>query len=299
MKKNAFIFSMVGIIFGFSLLSFAAETNKIVAIVNSDVITEEELDTFVKLASMDSDSDFAGKPPQEIKKALLERMIEDRLILQEAIKLQVKTDEKQIEDRVRNIKERAGGETAFLDALKNEGVSLTELKEKLKNQLLIYTVIQKEVKNKVNVSPQEVTDYFNEHINQFVTPETAVVDSIFVTTKEDLEKAETQLAQGVDFAEVSKAFSKKSNLGNVGRGQLKKELEDFIFSLKVGQCSRPLEVEGGYYIFLVKDKLEAAQKAIDEVKDKIMADLEEQKVRQRLKEWIEELKDRAYISVRE
>ena len=140
--------------------------------------------------------------------------------------------------------------------------------------MLIYTLIQKEVKSKSQVSPKEVTDYFQQHASEFMTPETVVVDSIFVDDKEDLGKVEADLTSGKDFNEVAKAYSKKSSLGNVTRGQLKKNLEDVIFSLDVGQCSKPVEVEDGTYVFSVKEKLAPSEKSIDEVKDKIAVILE-------------------------
>jgi parvulin-like peptidyl-prolyl isomerase len=273
--------------------------DKIVAVVNGDIVTEAELDIFMKMAVMDQDHDLKIDDPKELKKQSLDRLIEDRLILQEAKNKQLKVDDSQIEDRIRDIKRRAGSELAFEEALKNQGITLSDLRERLKNQFLIYSLIQKEVRNKAQVSPKEVTEYFEQHASDFVTPENVVVDSIFVEDKNDLEKVETELGTGKDFNEVARSYSKKSSLGNVTRGQLKKNLEDVIFSLDVGQCSKPVEVEGGYYLFSIKEKLAPSKKTIDEVKDKIAVDLENAKGEKILKEWIEGLKDKAYISIRE
>jgi parvulin-like peptidyl-prolyl isomerase len=273
--------------------------DKIVAVVNGDIVTEAELDIFMKMAVMDQDHDLKIDDPKELKKQSLDRLIEDRLILQEAKNKQLKVDDSQIEDRIRDIKRRAGSELAFEEALKNQGITLSDLRERLKNQFLIYSLIQKQVRNKAQVSPKEVTEYFEQHASDFVTPENVVVDSIFVEDKNDLEKVETELGTGKDFNEVARSYSKKSSLGYVTRGQLKKNLEDVIFSLDVGQCSKPVEVEGGYYLFSIKEKLAPSKKTIDEVKDKIAVDLENAKGEKILKEWIEGLKDKAYISIRE
>ena len=257
--------------------------DKIVAVVNGDIITEEELALFMKMAVMEHDSE----------------LIEDRLILQEAKNKQLKADPTQVEDHIRDIKRRAGSEIAFEEALKTQGVSLSDLREKITNQMLIYNLIQKEVKSRAQVSPKEVTDYFQQHAGEFMTPETVVVDSIFVDNKDDLRKVQADLASGKDFNEVAKSYSKKSSLGNVARGQLKKNLEDVIFSLGAGQCSKPVEVEDGIYLFSVKEKLAPSQKSIDDVRDKIAAVLTDAKIGKDLKEWIEGLKDKAYISIRE
>jgi parvulin-like peptidyl-prolyl isomerase len=277
----------------------AEKTDRIVAIVNGDIITADELDLFVKMSAMDEQGGTKSVDPKELRKQLLDRMIEDRLILQEAKRTQLKIDEGILEERIQGIKEKAGSELAFEQALKSQGVTLTELRQKLKNQLMIYSLIQKEVRSKVHISPKELTDYYEQNQDRFVVPETAVVDSIFVKDKEALKEVQAELDRGKDFSEVSGAFSQKSNLGSVARGQLKKDLEDVIFSLDIGKRSEPIPVEDGYYIFFLKEKHLASRSSIDEVKDKINRELEDVKMEKLLKEWLEELKDKAYISIRE
>ena len=299
MTKRVYFLCLLLALCGRPCFASVEAMDKIVAVVNGDIVTEEELAVFMKMAVMEHDPELKTTDPKEFRKRSLERLIEDRLILQEAKNIQLKIDETQVEDRIHDIKTRAGSEVAFEEALKTQGVTLSDLREKMRNQLLIYTLIQKEVKSKSQVSPKEVTDYFQQHASEFMTPETVVVDSIFVDDKEDLGKVEADLTLGKDFNEVAKAYSKKSSLGNVTRGQLKKNLEDVIFSLDVGQCSKPVEVEDGTYVFSVKEKLAPSEKSIDEVKDKIAVILENVKIEKALKEWIEGLKDKAYISVRE
>jgi len=277
----------------------AEQMDKIVAVVNNDIITEGELVTFMKLAMMEQDSETAGKTQEELRKFCLDRMIEDRLILHEAKDQKVRIDESVIEDRVKDLRERAGGETVFTEVLKAEGLSLSELKKKFRNQFMIYTLIQREVKDKVNISPKEVTDYFNEHQDKYMTPETLEVDSIFVTKKESLKKVEAELASGRGFNEVAKTYSEKAGLDKVSRGQLKKELEDVIFKLKLGEYSKPIEVSDGFYIFLAKRRLPTSRESLENVKDAISAELEQAKTVERLKEWVESLKDKAYISIRD
>jgi peptidyl-prolyl cis-trans isomerase SurA len=276
-----------------------AETfDEIVAIVNGDVITEAELAVSIKLAALDPDSPEA-EDPVERRRMFLERMIEDRLILQEAKRIGLKPDEKMIEERVARIEAQAGSAQAFQEALKAEGISLKELRDKLTNQMLIYFVIQREVRDRVTVSPKEVTDYYYANPEEFMSAESIVVDSIFVNTPQELEQVIAELDGGKDFGVAAKAFSKKSGLGRVTRGQLKKELEDFVFALDVGQCSRPLAWEDGTYLFLVREKTPASQTALEDVKSLISDKLTQQKMQRRLREWVEGLKNTAYISIRD
>ncbi len=290
------LFSILSIpFFGFC----AEKLDKIAAIVNGDVITEEEISMFMRMTDIAENSGLSVDDPKKLRSQILGRMIEDRLILQESLASGFRPDEKVIDDRIREIKERAGSDLAFEMALKQQGYSLSELRKKLTNQLLIYMAIQKEVKSKVLVSPSEVTEYYNSHQDRFISPESVVVNSIFVSDKELLDKVVELLSDGKDFKEVSKEYSQRSNLGTIARGQLKKDLEDIIFSLEPGVVSKPVSVEGGWYILLVKDKHPASRRSLADVKGIISLEIEDQKTQKKLKEWLERLKDKAYISIRE
>lgn len=277
----------------------AEKINRIVGIVNGDVITQDELDMFARMSLLDGEAEPPMKDEEEMYKYFLDRLIEDRLILQEAKKMQVKADEKIIEDRIRDIRFRAGSEMAFQQALASQGISLAELREKLKNQLLIYMIVQKEVTNKVRVSPKEVTEYYDQYKDRFMVPEAVAVQSIFIEDKDILKSVEQKLAEGEDFSALSKTYSKRGDLGTVSRGQLKKDLENFLFVLEAGKPSGPFAFDNGYYVFLVKEKIPAAEKSLDEVKEKVEAMLEAEKSEKLLKSWLEDLKDKAYISIRQ
>ncbi|HAJ56897.1 MAG TPA: hypothetical protein DCL35_03900 [Candidatus Omnitrophica bacterium] len=278
---------------------YAEKLDKIAAIVNGDVITEDEVSTFMKMTDMAEESGLPTSDPKLLRLELLNRMIEDRLILQEAKAIGLKADEKALEGRIKDIKMRAGSELAFDMALKQQGFSLSELKNKLRNQLLIYMAIQRQVKSRVLVSPKEVTDYYEANPGLFVAPESALVDSIFVKDKDTLASVEALLAKGTDFKDVAKELSQRSDLGIVARGQFKKELEDVIFSLEPGKRSKPVEVEGGFYIFLLNELKAASKRPLNDVKDEVTLMLENQKTEKKLKEWLEALKHKAYISIRE
>lgn len=300
MKKNLlFYFLFVFCVMGTNGHVFAENMDRIAAIVNDAVITEAELALFASMTDLGDEGEMSDKDAFNLRKKLLQRMVEDKLILQEAKKLNLVVNERMVEERVEEIKEKAGNQESFDMALEQQGITLNEFREKLRNQLLVYLAIQRIVTDKIKISPREVTDFYQQHEDQFMMPESALVDSIFVEKKETLDEIQEQLKGGRDFNELAEKYSKRANLGLVKRGSLKKDLDDFIFSLKDGQCSLSLEFDGGFYIFLLKEKKEASCKSIKESKSQILMILQNDKTERKLKEWIEELKEKAYISVRE
>ncbi len=277
--------------------AFGQKVDKIVAIVNSDVVTEQDLAVFVKVADvalerMDGD-------PRALRRVFIERLVEDQLILQAAKAQGLKVDEEAIDERIRDLKFRAGSGVAFDQALRSQGLSLTELRAKLREQFLVYAVIQREVRTKVMVTPSEVTDYYQENPSTFSVSESAVVDTVFVEEEGEAAAVREALADGEAFATVFEKHSKRTNLGTVRRGQLKKELEDFIFALEPGVPSQPYRFDEGYYIFLLRRIDPPSRQPLNEVKAEIRKTLESEKFEKAYKEWIEGLKEKAYISIRE
>jgi peptidyl-prolyl cis-trans isomerase SurA len=278
---------------------FGEPVDKIVAIVNGDAITESELDLYMSMINFGQEGDVSGADRQELRKVILKRMIEDRLILQEAKSQDLQIHPKRVQERIDEIKRKAGSEKIFEEALLREGFSYSDLRKKLENQLLIFVMVQKEIRSKVRVSPKEITDFFQEHRDEFMTSESVVLESIFVSDEAVFKKVTEELEAGGPFDEVRRRYSERASLGEVQRGQLKKELDDFVFGLKDGQVSKPFAFDNGHYIFLLKEKTGASAKTIEDVKGKIASELEDQKTNQRLREWLETLKDKAYISIKE
>jgi len=277
--------------------AFGQRIDKIVAIVNSDVVTEQDLDVFMKVAEVSlEDADVDAEAARQL---LIERLVEDHLILQEAKVQQLKVDEEAIDERIRNLKFRAGSGVAFDQALRSQGLSLAELRAKLREQYLVYAVIQREVREKVMVTPREVTDYYQEHTSMFSVPESAVVDTVFVKDQETAAAVREALAKGESFDVVFEKHSQRANLGSVRRGQLKKELEDFVFGLEPGVPSQPYAFDDGYYVFVLRRIEAPTREPLDEVKAEIKKALEAEKFERAYKVWIEGLKQKAYISIRE
>jgi len=276
----------------------AQKVDKIVAIVNSDVVTEQDLIVFMRVADVDYES-ITDADPRALRRLFLEKLVEDMLILQQAKAMQMTVDEGAIDQRIQDMKFRAGSGVAFDQALREEGLSLSELREKLAEQYFVYGVIQREVRTKVMVTPREVTDFYQEHPTRFFVQESAIVDSVFVENEETAETVRAALKNAEAFDMIFKEHSKRANLAAVRREQLKKELEDFVFGLTPGVPSKPYPFDDGYYIFLLRRIEPPARLPLDDVKGQIRAMLENVKFEQAYREWIEGLKEKAYISIRE
>ena len=271
--------------------------DKVVAIINNEAITKAELDSYINLIKLQVGYEGWRQYGMSERKAL-ENLIEDRLVVQEAKRKELEIADRLIESRLEETKSKFGSEFEFSEFLAKQGLSLTELKQRIKEKMLSDKLINIEVRSRIFVSPKEVTEFYQEHINDFYLPERVRLESIFVQDKDLSKQIYERLKEGADFAEFQNKFSEKSSLDLVNRGQLLKEIEDVVFSLDVGEFSKPLEISGGYYIFLAQEKFPPSKKKLIEVQDGIRNILLETRFNTRLKKLIEKLKENSYIVIK-
>lgn len=293
---TAFLFIFI------SACTLFASVNRIVAVVNSDVILQSDVDNFLAFVHMQLSQDVQGKElesqMEEQKRNALGRLIEDRLILQEAFKQKIEVDSKRVQERIDTIRKRFSGRQDFIAALNVQGLTMADLEKRFKEQLMMQDIMEKKVRSNITISPQEITAYYMGHLDEFKDPEGAYLDSIIVENQEKLDQALEQLSNGVDFAVVSQRFSKAPGLGQVWRGQLRPDIEDTVFKLKAGEVSKPITTETGICIFRLKEKIPAREKILSEVEDQIRSTLTYKKTDSTFSKWIGKLKKDAYIEIR-
>ncbi|MBF0531825.1 MAG: peptidyl-prolyl cis-trans isomerase [Candidatus Omnitrophica bacterium] len=284
--------------------------DSIVAVVNDELITAKDVQaylhtTFVNLKAQ-------GVPEQKIQEIMddlktngLSKLIEDRLILSRANKAGLEVRPQLVDQRLDEILKNYPSENVFLEALAANGSSITELRQRLLEQLKIKYIIDHEVKDKIAVNPQEVTDFYLANPALFQTKDKVFVESIFIGKKSDpaaarikIEEAETRIKNGGDFIDVAKAYSELPSIGAVERGQLKPEIEDTFFKLPQGGVSAVTEVEDGFYLFKITAYKPAKLAELKDVKDQITERIYQKKFKEKFTGWLNDLKKNAYLEIK-
>ncbi len=288
-----------------------AMEDAILAVVNNEIITVKDLREY--LASVYLQLSASGKSEEEIQEIIteyekggLDRLIDDKLIITEADRRGVEIRAEAIDEKIAEVKDKFNSEKTFFQALEADGMNITQLRDKFADQLKAKFLIEKEVRSKIFVNPQEVTEYYQTHKDEFVKPDRLDLASIFIPFADDAQAAR-QTAQaaleavrgGRDFASVREEYSQSSDLGLVVKGQLLPEIEEEVFALDKGEVSDSVETGSGIYIFKVKDILPAEQATLEEVKDYIYNKVFDIKYREKLRTWLSELKEDAFIDIKQ
>ena len=276
--------------------------DKIVAIVNSDVITQKDLDDFVNFMRIQLATEYKGEKLeskiQSMKLDLLDKLIEDRLILQKAKKNNIKIDENMVSAKVDEIKKRYASDKEFQNTLYQQGLSQTDIETRVKDQLLMYNIINSQVRSKIVINPGEITDFYQRNTEEFSTPEEREFESVTMNDKDLAKKISTDLKNTQDLKTVAEKYGLPVNSLNAKKGQeLRKDIEEVIFKLKPGDISEPIAVDENFYIFKLVNITGPRQQNLSEVQEKISTFLFEKKLQEELANWLDELKKKAYIKI--
>lgn len=313
---------------GFSL-SARAQTKgtvleEIVARVNNEIITREDLEHARQALESEARDSCAGCSEDKIRglvaekdKDLLRDLIDQSLLAQRAKDdgLNVDTELVKRLDAIRQQNKLASMEALEAEVTKS-GQDYEDFKSQLKDQLLTQELIRKEVGSKIIVSHEEVVKYYNDHKAEFVRPATVVLREVFVSTEGKPEadipalkkKAETirdrVLNNGEDFGEMAKHYSDSSTaqqsgeLGTFQRSQLDPKIADKVFALNRNEMTDVFETKTGFEILQVQERYEAGDQPLDKVEPEISNKLYEAAMEPAMRGYLKTLREDSYVQIK-
>ena len=282
----------------------------IIAIVNNDVITLKDLKDYI--TGIYRQLKVENMPSTEIEEIMatyedkgVNQLVEDKLILAAANEKGLEIRPEIVHKRLKEIRSKYPSEDAFLASLNAQGLSITDLKNKLINQMKARYIVDVEVKQKIFVNPQDVTRYYNGHRSEFTRNTKYSLQSVYVSFDHGKEEARNRaaearakLAAGEDFEKIGKEYSQAPSVGSMEQGQMIPAIEKEVFNLKVDEVSNVVEVENGVYVFRVTGILPGRVETLQESKDKIYNKLYDQEFQKQFKAWIDKLSKKNYVETR-
>lgn len=257
--------------------SFAAQPialDRIVAVVNKNVITEHELNARLQVTLANLKQQGVTPPSEKVlKQQLLDRMITDEVQLQLARDNGVKVDDAQLDAAMNRIADQNKMTLEQLkEAISKEGIVFEKFREDIRREILIDRVRESEVDSRVQVSDAEVDNYLalqGQTTDQTVeyelqniviaVPEQASADEM-AAKQAKAEAALKELKAGKSFAEVAAAYSNANNAMQAGQlgwrqgNRLPDIYLNAISKLDKGQFTGVLKTPNGFHIVLVHDK---------------------------------------------
>lgn len=321
MKKSFFIFLLLlFLLFSVQALtfsiSFAQEkffVDRVLAVVNREVVTWSELYKYMEFISRDEiknlNPDEKFKYFKQREEEFLERLIDTKLQIEEAERYGIFVSDSEIEAAINDIKRKYGlNDKEFEESLKKEGMTLNDYKKMMKEQIIIGRAVNSLVRSKIIITDSETNSYISSHPELSCEEEGYYVSQIFIKmrdnqeqVKDKINEAIKRLIQGESFSKVASQLSEDASArtgGSIGllkRSEISPELSNVFSKMNVGGISEPLVTANGVYIF----KLDGLcfKKNSETLKNYVRTIIEDEKFKKEYRLWIRGLRQRAYIEV--
>ncbi|MBR9690114.1 hypothetical protein GOV08_00330 [Candidatus Woesearchaeota archaeon] len=280
------------------------QKDQVAATVNGEVVTVSKLEEVYSRLPVQTQNVVS-------KNDLLNQMINEKLLAQDAKSKGIDVTNAEVDEFLNNILLQSGlTKEEFYERMALQNITVEMVEEEIYKQLLITKLYQQEILNKVEVSAEDVKEYYDNNLAQFTVGEQVKASHILIchdesslcesnlTKEEALAKANDILSQLNDenFAKLAEENSdgpsgpNGGDLGYFGKGAMVKPFEDAAFALDIGGVSKPVETSFGFHIIKVFEKTEASTKSLEEARVEIEAILLPQKQGNAFKTYLEELK---------
>lgn len=256
---------------------WAAPLDRIIAVVNDEVILESELMDMSQTVRQQLRQREAALPPADIlRKQVLERLIIQRLQLQRADQVGVRVGDDALNAALRQIANNNNMNLRqFRDVLEDDGYDFSQFRETIREEMIITRLRKSEVEDRVVVSEREVDNFLATQTIQSGSEEEYELQHILVSmpdaaspeqvqdAQQRLEKIQSLLSEGGVFSEVAAGYSDGQNAlegGELGwrkQGELPSLFAEVVPQLSVGEVSQPLRSGSGFHLVRLKDKKSA------------------------------------------
>ena len=278
---------MLGLIILFSTQSFSlaySPLDRIVAVVNEDVIMKSELENKIYTINEKMKEQGANTPPESIlKRQVLNNLIQNRIQLQLATRIGIKVNDENLNRTISNIAaESQVTLEQFREILEKDGYNYEQFREDIRNEIALTQLRKRQVTNRIIVSEKEIDNFLTNDNSQsifqtemrlshilFSLSETATEDEI-TQTEQMASKVRDELLTGADFAKIASTVSDGGNAkagGDLGWRRIDDIptlFTDYIPDMKVGDISELIRSPSGFHIIKISDLKDMEENIVEQ-----------------------------------
>jgi peptidyl-prolyl cis-trans isomerase SurA len=308
---------------GFALVSRAESAeivDRIVAVVNDDIITLFELNSLFKpYADKIKERGYAlekeSKMLFETREDILKKLIEQKITDQEIKRFKISISEKEIDQTIERIKEANYYTDEDLRAsLAKDGLTMEEYREQVREQILRKRLVNLKITSKIVITEEDIKSYYENHSDKYGGEKKYHLRNIIMKVSlpaDEKEKREVKLRMdevyaklkaGQSFETMAKTYSESlasegGDLGLFGLHDLSPQLQNEIKEMKAGEFTPVLYTDQGYQILYVQEIVNTSGKPLEEVSHEIERILFDDIVDNKFQSWLENLRKQSHIKI--
>jgi len=316
MLRAISIFCLFGVLLAPLQVNAAETFDRIVAIVNDEIITQTEFNRYLVLIMFGVEQ--GQEPDRETQMQLLEQSVEKKLLMQEAKRLNITVSEQDVDQAMQSMIVRNNMSLKeFKQKLETAGLMIEDIRTAMRAELITSELIGHEVHSKVIISDAEMEKYYADNIAPNEQQGVRVrLSQILLLVKEDFtdeqvgalearaESLRAQLEAGASFGQMASTYSQwpadpgDGDLGFFYKNQLLPEVEKVAFSLPVDAVSSVIKSPIGFHIIKITfhDSGEAPPSWRSHARD-IRRALYGQAFEKVYQKWYSELRERSHTEI--
>lgn len=239
----------------------------------------------------------------EDKLIVANQLVDTYLLLTEGKKGDFLPTDEEVEANFTKLISQFPSQEQFENTLKEMGDTIETVKERLKDDIVLKSYIEGEFYSKINIADDEVSAFYTENEDKFVTPNQVKASHILVKEEDKIKEINEKLKSGESFEELAKAESEcpsgqnGGDLGLFGKGKMVPEFETAAFALGLNEVSEPFKTDFGFHIVKVTEKSEGGKQTLEDVTDGIKRHLEQVKAQVVISKKVKDLRADATIEI--
>jgi peptidyl-prolyl cis-trans isomerase SurA len=293
--------------------------NRVVAIVNDEVVTLYELNNKIR--------ELTGLTPGQLKdksedmylqtrRRILDDLIDQKIALEKIKELEITVSPEEVDKAIERVKaDNQLTQEGLIAKLKERGTTYEAYRESMKAELERIRLISHEVQSKIIIMDDEIEKYYKEHLEEFTSGGRVRLGLIYLKQMDPEDKDEaralsqkaqnilSRIRKGEDFGALAREFSsgpgarEGGDLGRFKLSELNPEMAEQIKDLSTGEVAEPIVRPDGIRIIKVVEREGEGVRPLEQVRNAIESTLYRQELEKRYSAWISDLRKKAYTKV--
>jgi peptidyl-prolyl cis-trans isomerase C len=287
----------------------------VVARVNGDPCSRGELERAIRNVEQRAGRPVPPEQRDQVFRGVLNELLSFKLVQAEGKARGITVTDQEIDGRIAEIRKQVPTDEAFQQALKQRQMTVADLRNETRVEILVNKTMEAEIAPKVVVTPADLEAFYKQNPDQFKQPEqlraSHILFSVDSSATADFRKSTRDQAEGVlkrakageDFAALAKQYSKDGSAQQGGdlnffpRGQMVPAFEQAAFALKPGEISGIVETQFGYHIIKATEHKPERIVPLAEVSDRLNGFLRQRKQQELVQQFVESLKAKYKVEV--
>lgn len=276
---------------------------------------EYEFERLVSLYAQHIPQEQLQKQLPQLRTQAVHQAIGARLLFQEAAKLDIQVDEKDVDKSIDAMSRQVGSLDKLREILKKQNLTEDKLREQIRRGRKVDLLVEQICSQTPEPTEEEMKAHFEDHEHEYMQAERVLCQHILISPKAPTPECEaeakakikeirTRILAGSNFADEAAKYSDcpsgKSNGGSLGwfsHGQMVPEFDKAAFEMKVGDVSDIIKTQFGYHIIYKTDHKPPQTPRYEDIKDKVREFLHHAKRGETLANHVNELKSRVNIQI--